>query len=279
MKLIALTSNTMRLDGGSMYGHVPKTLWEKWTPADELNRIPLACRTLLLQTDEGRTILFDVGVGDFFDPKHKERYGIEGDSELLKSLANLGIAEEDVDTIILSHLHFDHAGGLLSSFDQGPLRLRFSNARYYLSHEHWNRAQHPHVRERVSFIPILTSLLKSSKRLSLIEEKTHPELDFGVTFELSHGHTPGLLLSTLETSSGPLVYASDLVPGLPWLHLPVTMGYDRYPELIVDEKERLLKELLEKKGRILFTHDLNTPCARVCRDSQGRFFGEAASLH
>lgn len=262
-----------------MYGHVPKTLWEKWTPSDELNRIPLACRTLLLQTDEGRTILFDVGTGDFFDPKQKERYGIEGGSDLINHLAKLGITEEDVDTIILSHLHFDHAGGLLSSFDQGPLRLRFPKARYYLSREHWNRAQHPHIRERVSFIPALTSLLENSERLCLIDGKTHPQLDFGVTFELSYGHTPGLLISALETSSGPLVYASDLIPGLPWIHLPITMGYDRYPELIVDEKERLLKELSEKQGRIVFTHDPNTECAFISRDSNGKYFGQNSILH
>ncbi|MFC2049551.1 MBL fold metallo-hydrolase [Chlamydiota bacterium] len=278
MKLHAITCNTMRLDGGSMYGHVPKVLWEKWTPADDHNRIQLACRSLFLQTDDGHNILFDVGTGNFFDPKLSSRYGIEGDFELLNGLNNLGVSERDINIIILSHLHFDHAGGLLSAYDQGAQRLLFPNAKYYVSRAHWNRACQPHFRERASFIPSLMNLLEHSKRLVLVDDSTHPDLNFGLTFDFSNGHTIGMMLSHLELPSGRLVYASDLIPGLPWVHLPVTMGYDRFSELLVEEKEQLLKKLIREKGRLLFTHDLQTACAYITQDANGRYVGQPTDL-
>lgn len=278
MKLHAITCNTMRLDGGSMYGHIPKPLWEKWTPADTLNRIQLACRSLFLQTDDGRTILFDVGIGNFFDPKLNERYGVEGTFDLLTSLEKIGIIEKDIDTIILSHLHFDHAGGLLSAYGQGTPRLLFPNAKYYVSQSHWNRACKPHVRERISFIPHLISLLETSERLILIDDTKHPDLNFGLTFDFSNGHTIGMMLSYLNLPFGLLVYASDLIPGLPWIHLPVTMGYDRFPELVVDEKEQLLKRLIQENGSLFLTHDLHTACARVSQDANGRYVGQSIDL-
>lgn len=278
MKLLAITCNTMRLDGGSMYGHIPKPLWEKWTPADPLNRIQLACRSLFLQTDDGRNILFDVGTGNFFDPKLNDRYGVKGNFALISSLEKIGISEGDIDIIIMSHLHFDHAGGLLSAYDQGSQRLLFPKAKYYVSRSHWTRACKPHFRERASFIPNLMALLEHSKRLVLIDDPTHPDLNFGLTFDLSNGHTLGMMLSYLDLPSGLLVYASDLIPGLPWVHLPVTMGYDRFPELLVDEKERLLKKLIHENGRLLFTHDHQTACARVTQDANGKYVGQPADL-
>ena len=217
MKLLAIICNTMRLDGGSMYGHIPKVLWEKWTPADALNRIQLACRSLFLQTDDGRNVLFDVGTGNFFDPKLNDRYGVEGDFALIRSLEKIGISERDIDIIILSHLHFDHAGGLLSAYDQGSQGLLFPKAKYYISRSQWNRACKPHFRERISFIPNLMTLLEHSKRLVLIDDPIHPDLNFGLTFDFSNGHTLGMMLSYLDMPSGLLVYASDLIPGLPWV--------------------------------------------------------------
>lgn len=261
-----------------MYAHIPKTLWEKWTPANERNQIQLACRTLFLQTDCGRNILFDVGAGDFFEPKFKERYGIEGESNLISSLAQMGIAEKDVDTVIVSHLHFDHAGGLLSAYNQGVPRLRFPCATYYLSRAQWECASAPHLRERASFIPLLISLLAQSGRLIQIEKTTHPNLNFGLNLGFSDGHTMGMMLSYLNVPSGLLVYASDLVPGMPWVHLPATTGYDRYPELVVNEKQKLLEQLVQNNGRIVFTHDLETSCAYIRQDANGKYRAEPSCL-
>ncbi len=274
MKLLAIESNRVRFDGGSMYGHVPKNLWSKWSPADDQNRIPLVCRTLFLQTDEGRNILFDVGAGDFFDDHFRSRYGVEGSFELPNALQKMKISEKEIDSIVLSHLHFDHAGGLLTPHGE----LRFSNAKYYVSRAHWNQLHQPHRREQASFIPTLAPLLENSGRLELVDTTTHPELDFGLSFTFSHGHTIGLMLSTLELPSGPLVYASDLIPGTSWVHLPITTGYDRFAELVVDEKKTLLDQLVPKKGRIIFTHDPHHPCARITQDSQGKFHYQPSLL-
>jgi glyoxylase-like metal-dependent hydrolase (beta-lactamase superfamily II) len=278
MKLFAVEGNSVWLDGGSMFGNTPKILWEKWMVPDERNRIKLSCRTLLLQTDDGQNVLFETGIGTFFEPKLKDRYGVDQNDSLLENLAKIGIREKDIDRVIFSHLHFDHAGGLLSSYEDGTTRLRFPKAKYYLGASHWERACAPHVRERVSFIPILQHLLKESGRLVLIEKSTHPDLNFGVSFHVSNGHTIGLMLSQLDLSEGSLLFVADLIPGLPWMHLPITMGYDRYPELIVDEKRQHLDRLVQQKGKVFFTHDPHVACVAIHLDANGKYLAEPATI-
>ncbi len=276
MRLWSVEGNTQKLDGGAMFGNAPKAMWERWIPSDETNRIPLACRALLVQTDDGRNILFEAGVGAFFEPKLRERYGVvEEEHKLLENLGALGISETDIHAVVLSHLHFDHAGGILSAYKEGPLRLLFPNALFYTSKAHWQRALQPTVRDRQSFVPKLNELLQQSGRLRLIDSPKHPDLNFGVQFRFVHGHTIGLAVSILETPAGPLAFLSDLVPGMPWMHLPLTMGYDRFPEQLVEEKEFILKELLERKGMAFFTHDPVHAIAKVKRDEQQRFYGES----
>ena len=278
MKLHAVEGNTQRLDGGAMFGNCPKALWQRWFEPDDKNRIPLACRALLVEIDNKR-ILFDTGIGAFFEPKLKERYGVvEEEHILLKNLKAMGIREEDIDTIVLSHLHFDHAGGLLSPYDGKDPRLLFPNATIYTSREHWDRAQKPLLRERISFLPHLHKLLEDSGRLVLLDETSPSPFGDTITFSFVHGHTIGLMLARFELEEGPLLFVADLVPGLPWMHLPITMGYDRFPELLVTEKQQALQDLLEPHGRVFFTHDPFHPCATVCRDEKGKFIGEPAPL-
>jgi glyoxylase-like metal-dependent hydrolase (beta-lactamase superfamily II) len=272
MKLIAIEGNTQRLDGGAMFGNVPKELWMQWISPDEKNRIPLATRALLIQTDDGRNVLCDTGIGAFFEPKLQERYGVqETEHMLLKNLEALGLKENDIDVVILSHLHFDHAGGLLTPYGQGEPRLLFPKAKYYVGNEHWNRARQPHIRERVSFVPLIHELLEDSKRLVFIENQNHRDLNFGINFRYSQGHTIGLLIMEILHPEAPVFMVNDLIPGLPWVHLPVTMGYDRYPEFLVDEKKQLLKEMIQRKGILFFTHDPHTAWATVSCDENGRY--------
>jgi glyoxylase-like metal-dependent hydrolase (beta-lactamase superfamily II) len=264
--------NAQRLDGGAMFGNAPRAMWEKWIAPDELNRIPLACRCLVVR-DNDRVILFEAGIGAFFEPTLRARYGVIEDRHvLLESLAADGIAPEDVDVIVLSHLHFDHAGGVLAAYakDAAP-RLVFPNATYVVGAEAWQRAVAPHARDRASFIPGLTEMLAATGRLELAASDRAAALGEGYRFHRSSGHTPGLLLTEIDMPGGPVLFASDLIPGRPWVHLPITMGYDRYPELLIDEKAALLGDLEKRGGRLFFTHDPEVALSKIKKDEKGKF--------
>jgi len=266
MKFTAVEGNRQHLDGGAMFGNVPKEMWKKWITPDEKNRIPLACRSLLVQTED-KNILFDVGIGSFFEPKLKERFGIfEEEHMLLKNLESLGLSEEDIDAIVLSHLHFDHCGGLFPSYGETP-RLLFPKAKIYLGKDHFEHAKNPPLRERASFVPEMIRMLGESPRLHLVNGEEHKDFKGLVKFSYSHGHTVGLMLSTIQNTT----FVTDLIPGIPWVHLPVVMGYDRFPELTVIEKQSFLEKAVVAKTRLFFTHDPEEPWAQVNRDAKGRF--------
>ncbi len=278
-RLIPLRGNSQRLDGGAMFGNAPKALWSRWLQPDAMNRVPLACRSLLVIEPGGRRLLFEAGIGAFFEPQLKTRYGVVEEGHLLlDSLAAEGLSDADIDLVVLSHLHFDHAGGLLSAFAPGETpRLLFPNARFLVSHAAWERANAPHRRDRASFIPEIQALLAASGRLQRVAvEDAGAVLGSGYSFRLSHGHTPGLLMTEIARGpeQGPLLVAGDLIPGRPWMHLPITMGYDRYPELLIEEKESVLTDLLARSGSIFFTHDPDTAIARVAQNERGRFVAE-----
>ncbi|MFC5740458.1 MBL fold metallo-hydrolase [Dyella tabacisoli] len=269
MKLWSLMGNSQQLDGGAMFGNAPKALWSRWIAPDEQNRIPLACRCLLAKDLNGRNVLFETGIGAFFEPALRERYGVvENQHVLLDSLAAAGLTHEDIDVVVLSHLHFDHAGGLLAAWQEGqPPQLLFPNATYVVGAEHWQRAMNPHPRDRASFIPELQQLLTDSGRLELVDGEHSKVLGDAVRFSYSDGHTPGLMLAEV----GGVVFCADLIPGRFWVHLPITMGYDRYPEKLIEEKRTFLDDKLSRDVRLFFTHDHDCAMARVVRDERGRY--------
>ncbi len=270
--LTSIAGNTQRLDGGAMFGNAPRAVWERWIAPDERNRIPLACRAMLVR-DGDRRILCETGIGAFFAPKLKERYGVvEPQHVLLDSLAAAGVAPADVDIIVLSHLHFDHAGGLLTAWAADrPPALAFPRAQFVVGRQAWDRARQPHPRDRASFIPELVDLLEASGRLVLVDGDRCDLLGDSWRFHHSDGHTPGLLLAEVAMPAGPVVFAADLIPGRAWVHVPITMGYDRYPELLIDEKATLLADLVARGGRLFFTHDPEVAMSAIARDPDGRY--------
>jgi glyoxylase-like metal-dependent hydrolase (beta-lactamase superfamily II) len=173
---------------------------------------------------------------------------------------------------VLSHLHFDHAGGLLAAWEDGKSpSLLFPKANYIVGTRAWERACNPHPRDRASFIPELQPLLEASGRLELVENEHSSTLGKGVRFSFSDGHTPGLTLAEIVVPGGDVVFCADLIPGRPWVHVPVTMGYDRAPELLIDEKRAFLDDKLARNVRLFFTHDPTCALARVTRDDKGRY--------
>jgi len=270
--LYSLLGNSQKLDGGAMFGNAPRALWERWAPADERHRIDLACRALLVREPD-RWILLETGIGAFFEPKLRDRYGVqETEHVLLRSLAAHGLTHEDIDVVVLSHLHFDHAGGLLSAWaPKQAAQLLFPNATYVVGAEAWQRAKNPHPRDQASFIPELQVLLEQSGRMEIVADLESQTLGPGYRFHRSDGHTPGMLLGEIEGSRGPIVFAADLIPGRAWVHRSITMGYDRFPEQLIDEKTALLDDLVQRAGRVFFTHDPTCAMARVTRDEQGRY--------
>jgi glyoxylase-like metal-dependent hydrolase (beta-lactamase superfamily II) len=280
--ITSVLGNSQRLDGGSMFGNAPRAMWEKWIAPDDRNRIPLACRCLIVR-DGDRTILLEAGIGAFFEPALRERYGVvEPHHVLLGSLAAIGLGPDDIDVVVFSHLHFDHAGGALTAWAEGAApELVFPRATYVVGAEAWQRAVSPHARDRASFIPGLTNLLAGSGRLELAASERSASLGEGFRFHRCSGHTPGLLLTEVDMPAGPVVFASDLIPGRAWVHLPITMGYDRFPELLIDEKAALLGDLEQRGGRLLFTHDPEIALGTIAKDARGRFHtvDEHAAVH
>lgn len=273
MRIYEVLGNSQSLDGGAMFGNAPKAVWEKWCPADSKNRVPLVTRAVLVDAG-GQRVLLETGIGSFFEPRLKERFGVvEDEHVLLESLQRLGFRHSDIDVVVLSHLHFDHAGGLLAPYNgaEGP-ELLFSKARFVVSEAAFERAQKPHRRDRASFIPQLPSLLEESGRLHLVADgQTQSEvLGSRFRFSYSHGHTPGMLLTHVLGQQQQVFFCADLIPGRAWVHVPITMGYDRFPEQLIDEKDSLLSELERDGTWLLFTHDPGAAAAKVER-KQGRF--------
>ena len=254
------------LDGGAMFGIVPKPLWERRIPADGRNRIPLAMRCLLLEGD-GRLVLVDNGVGDKYDAKFADIYAVDREArELHRSLRDAGFSAEDVTDVVLTHLHFDHCGGSTVRGGDGRLRTAFPNATYHVQRAHWEWA-HASPREQASFFAENMEPLEQSGQLRLLDGPG--PLFPGVETLVVNGHTRGQQLVTVSDDDRTLLFAADLLPTAAHVPLLWVMAYDVAPLETLEEKERLLSLAAEEGWTVLFEHDTETATARIARTEKG----------
>ncbi|MCG8372774.1 MAG: MBL fold metallo-hydrolase [Balneolales bacterium] len=254
--LFTIETGDIKLDGGAMFGVVPKTLWSKGIEPDEKNRIPMTMRCLLVQSKSTKKIyLIDNGVGTKFNEKMMEIYQIDfSQKTLLGSLKHHGFTPEDITDVIFTHLHFDHCGGTTYFNKNGDIEFTFPNATYHVNERHWETATTPNAREKASFLRDNIQPLASSTSLNLVPD--HHEFEPGLKTLVMNGHTIGQQLPVIESEKGTLVFVADLMPTHVHLPLPWVMGYDMYPTETLLEKKAFVNEASENNWFLFLEHDL-----------------------
>ena len=264
-ELSPIETGRFMLDGGAMFGVVPKTLWSKKIPVDNKNRIPMAMRCLLVKSKKtGKIYLIDNGSGTKFNDKMSAIYGIDYEhSNLQDSLRNCGVNPSDITDIIFTHLHFDHCGGTTYYDQQGNLKHFFPNATYHVNSRHWETATHPNAREKASFFDENINPIKDSGRLNLVED--YHTFEEHLTTIPMDGHTIGQQLPVITAENRTIVYAADLLPTFAHLPLPWVMGYDMAPVQTLEEKENFLNEAVKKNYYLFLEHDANCEVITVIK--------------
>ncbi len=270
LELTTIEAGYFRLDGGAMFGVVPKTLWSRQIPADDKNRIPMAMRCMLVQSSAtGRIYLIDNGSGNKFDEKMEKIYDLDYSSHnLLDSLKKAGVTPDQITDMVFTHLHFDHAGGTTDYNDQGELYELFPNATYHVNRRHWETATNPNAREKASFFPENIQPIKESGRLNLVDDNHSFEKGFR-TIPMD-GHTIGQQLPLFEDDQTTLVYAGDLFPTAAHVPLPWVMGYDMFPVQTLKEKEEFLNRAADGNWYIFLEHDAENEVITLKREN-GKF--------
>lgn len=260
MKLYSIETGRFKLDGGAMFGVVPKSIWNKLNPADDNNMISLAMRCLLIE-DGNRLILIDNGMGDKQDAKFFGHYYMHGDFSLEKSLAAHGFTTDDITDMVLTHLHFDHCGGSIKwNNDRTKYETAFKNATYWIADAHWHEAIAPNPREKASFLKENILPIEESGQLKLLKpnEKFHPEIDLIFTI----GHTNNMMHPVVPYNGTKLIYLADVIPTMAHIPTPYVMGYDVRPLDTMKEKTNILKQAADNNYLLYFEHDpFNEMCS------------------
>lgn len=265
-KIKVIHAGFFALDGGAMFGIIPKLLWSKNNPPDEVNRIKLATRLLLLQS-ENKKILIDTGMGDKWDDKSKNIYSIQQENNsLLKSLLSEGIKPDEITDVILTHLHFDHTGGS-TILDNGKLLPTFPNANYHVQKKNYEWAINPTDRDKGSYIKDNFEPLAKEGVLKLIDDQNH--FDDDISFIIINGHTFSQQLIKVSDSSNNLLYCCDLFPTYSHIRLPYIMGYDLQPLVTYQEKKYILNKAVSENWKLFFEHDPQYAFATVEETEKG----------
>jgi glyoxylase-like metal-dependent hydrolase (beta-lactamase superfamily II) len=268
-ELISLSDGWFRLDGGAMFGVIPKPMWEKRAKPDEVNRILMGVRPLLIQTGTRRVIV-DAGIGDKMGPKDTVIYGLDRRTHLDHSLAAAGLGAADIDLVIASHLHFDHAGGF-TVMQGGRLRPRFPRARYVIRRGEWEDATHPHERNRASYLGDNLLPLQEAGVVDFCE--SDGEIVPGISVWRTGGHTMHHQLIKIDSAGRTGVFTADLLPTTAHIDTPWIMGYDLYPMDTLAYKKRFVREAIDREYVIFFEHD-PAIAAGIIREKDGRKYVE-----
>ena len=267
MQLYSINSGHFKLDGGAMFGVVPKSIWHKLNPADDNNMCSWALRCLLIQEGK-RLILVDTGMGNKQPDKFFGYYYLHGNDTLEKSLNKYGFTSDDITDVVLTHLHFDHCGGAIKyNTEKTILKPAFKNATYYSNQKHWNWAINPNPRETASFLKENILPIQESGQLKFIDETT--ELIPGVNFIEVNGHTESMILPLIKYKNTHIAYMADLIPSLGHLPIPYVMAYDVRPLLTLTEKQVVLNKAIENNWTLFFEHDPIIECATLERTEKG----------
>jgi glyoxylase-like metal-dependent hydrolase (beta-lactamase superfamily II) len=266
MQIYSIHTGNFKLDGGAMFGVVPKSIWQKTNPADENNLCTWALRCMLI-VDGDRKILVDTGMGNKQDAKFFSHYHPSETKTIAEALAVHGFSTDEITDVLLTHLHFDHVGGAVN-IENGALTLALPNATYWVSAPHWETAMQPNRREKASFLKENILPLKESGQLKLIEipsfksESSLQEIHFAenISCIVVNGHTQGMLLPKIQFGSKQIVYMADLLPSVGHLPIPFVMGYDMQPLFTLNEKELFLNEAFKNDYTLFFEHDPVNEC-------------------
>ncbi|MBS1735717.1 MAG: MBL fold metallo-hydrolase [Bacteroidetes bacterium] len=266
MKLYTIDTGFFKLDGGAMFGVVPKSMWQKLNEPDENNLCNWAMRCLLVEA-EGRLILIDNGIGDKQDAKFLSHYYLNGDDTLDKSLAKHGFSKADITDVFLTHLHFDHCGGSIVREGE-KLVPAFKNAQYWSNENHWKWATEPNDREKASFLKENILPIKESGQLNFLPSSENKFVnDFSV--RLVNGHTESMMLPQINYKGKTIIYMADLLPSMAHIPVPYVMAYDTRPLETLKEKKSFLKEALDNEYILFFEHDPQIECCNLALTEKG----------
>jgi glyoxylase-like metal-dependent hydrolase (beta-lactamase superfamily II) len=269
MKVRVIQTGYFKLDGGAMFGIVPKRLWTRLNPPDEQNLCTWAMRCLLVETDH-RKILIDTGIGNKQDAKFRSHFAPFGEETLLTSLAQQGVEPQDITDVILTHLHFDHCGGALYQNEAGAIVPTFPNAIYWTNQKHWNWAMNPNEREKASFLKENFIPLQLAGVLQYIKVRQYTRFSPEIKILFTYGHTEAMMLPYIKVGDKTIVYCADTLPSSYHVGMPYVMSYDIRPLDTLNEKSLLLEQAADEGHILFFEHDPVVECATVKRNEQGR---------